>query len=56
MSSLGTSAEDAVLNGKNGILVPMDDCKSATGVVIRILSDADLRHFFPRTLSGLLKV
>jgi phosphatidylinositol alpha-1,6-mannosyltransferase len=39
-----TSAEDAVLDGKNGILVPPRDHKEAAAALTKILSDKKLRQ------------
>ncbi|MEK7590451.1 MAG: glycosyltransferase family 4 protein [Patescibacteria group bacterium] len=41
-----TSAEDAVLNNKNGILVPPKDYKEAANAIFKILSDLSLKQSF----------
>lgn len=46
VSSLGTSAEDAVADGRNGILVKPKDTEEAVLAVSRILSDNNLRARF----------
>ena len=46
ISSLGTSAEDAVANGRNGILVDSKNVDEAGEAIGRILSDKELRARF----------
>ena len=46
VSSLGTSAEDAVADGRNGILVNSKNTDEAASAISRILSDNDLRAKF----------
>ena len=48
VSALGTSAEDAVLDGKNGILVPQNDFIKTADVITKILSDRDLMDSFSK--------
>lgn len=47
VSAKNTSAEDAVLDGKNGILAPAQDAAAAAAAaVIKILSDQNLKESF----------
>ncbi|MEK9185819.1 MAG: glycosyltransferase family 4 protein, partial [Patescibacteria group bacterium] len=46
VSSLGTSAEDAVSDGRNGILVNSKNTDEAGEAISRILSDKELRAKF----------
>jgi phosphatidylinositol alpha-1,6-mannosyltransferase len=46
VSALGTSAEDAVANGRNGILVNSKNTDEAASSISRILSDNNLRAGF----------
>lgn len=48
VSSSGTSAEDAVLDGKNGLLVSPSDYLEAADAMDKILSDNNLRKSFSR--------
>ena len=46
VSSLGTSAEDAVADGRNGILVNSKNTDEAALAISQILSNSDLRARF----------
>lgn len=46
VSALGTSAEDAVSNGRNGILVGAKNIDEAAEAIRKILSDNELRNKF----------
>lgn len=46
VASRGTSAEDAVLDGQNGILVPPRDWKAAAEAIEKVLGDSNLRKSF----------
>ncbi len=48
VSAKDTSAEDAVLDGKNGILAPAQDTAAAAEAVIKILSDQNLKESFAK--------
>ncbi|MBI2454149.1 MAG: glycosyltransferase family 4 protein [Parcubacteria group bacterium] len=44
VSANGSSAEDAVLDGQNGILVPPQDMAAAAAAMVRILSDRKFKE------------
>ena len=44
VGSQDSSAEDAVLNGKNGFLVPAKDVEATRDAIVKILSDEKLRQ------------
>jgi len=46
IATKGTSAEDAVRDGKNGLLVSVGDYKKAAEVITKILSDQSLKKSF----------
>lgn len=48
VSASGTSAEDAVLNGQNGFLVPPQDIAAAGEVMAKILGDPNKREAFSK--------
>lgn len=46
IATKGTSSEDAVLDGRNGFLVPMGDFEEATKAIIKLLKEDKLKRNF----------
>jgi len=43
IGTLGCGAEEAIVDGETGFLVPQYDVEALAGAIIRLLTDADLR-------------